>query len=98
MNQTSTSTKTQPKVKFPSMWKVVLHNDDYTPFSFVIQLLQLVFNKSSEESETLAFLIHQRGAAGVGLFTKEIAITKSSIVIATAEKYGFPLMATAEEA
>ncbi len=98
MGHTSTTTQTKSNVKLPSMWRVILHNDDYTPFVFVIQLLQLVFNKTEEEAQEIALFIHDRGAAEVGLYTKEIAITKSSIVIATAEKYGYPMMASAEPA
>lgn len=98
MSQTSTSTKTAIRTKFPSMWRVVLHNDDFTPFGFVIELLQLIFNKSSQDAQALASVVHEKGAAHVGLFTKEIAITKASIVISTAEKYGYPLYASAEEA
>lgn len=91
-------TKTVTNTKLPSLWRVVLHNDDFTPFTFVVQLIQLIFHKPVEEAIELAHRVHFLGSAEAGLFTKEVALTKMSIVIATAEQYGYPLVATATEA
>lgn len=98
MSDTSTSTTTKMTVKVPSLWKVTLHNDNYTPMDFVIQILLQIFNKSPDEAISLTMRVHQYGTANVGLFTKEVALTKVKQVKDTAERYRHPLMVTTEEA
>lgn len=95
---TATETLSKQKLKTPSLWKIILHNDDFTPMEFVTQVLMMVFGKSREESERIMMTVHLQGKANVGLFTKEIAVTKAAHVKDLAEANGHPLLATAEEA
>lgn len=85
-------------LKMPSMWKVVIHNDDYTPVDFVIALIHKLFDKSIEEATRLTATIHNNGKAIIGLYTKEVATTKVLLVRENADVFGHPLLATAEEA
>jgi ATP-dependent Clp protease adaptor protein ClpS len=80
------------------MWKIILHNDDFTPMDFVTKVLMQVFHKSVEESTQIMLTVHSAGKATVGLYTKEIAITKSTQVRNIAEQFNHPLLCTAEEA
>jgi ATP-dependent Clp protease adaptor protein ClpS len=95
---TATDTLTKTQLKVPSMWKVLLHNDDYTPMDFVIEILIQVFHKGAEEAHTLTMAVHNQGKANVGLYTKEIAETKVLQVERIAREAGHPLKVTAEEA
>ena len=98
MSEAATTTTTVLKVKVPTMWKVTLHNDDFTPLEFVVELLQAVFNKSSDEALVIANHVHTSGKAQIGLYTKEIATTKAALAQQIAEDYEHPLLTTAEEA
>lgn len=98
MSDVETITHTGEKLKAPSMWRVVLHNDDFTPFDFVIELLMVVFHKSLEEANLLAQTVHTCGKAIVNTYTKEIALTKVDLSTSLAEEHGHPLKITAEEA
>jgi ATP-dependent Clp protease adaptor protein ClpS len=98
MAGSSTATQTRVALKMPSMWRVVLHNDDFTPVDFVVLLLQAVFHKTPEEAQGLAEHVHNKGRAQVGLYTKEIAITKTETALRLAEQHEHPLLTTAEEA
>jgi ATP-dependent Clp protease adaptor protein ClpS len=95
---TSTTTNTTVVIKTPSMWKVMLRNDDFTSMEFVVQVLVHIFNKSVDEATTTMLLIHNTGQANVGLFTKDVALTKVNQTKSAAERYGHPLMAEASEA
>lgn len=95
---TDTITKTKTKVKTPSMWKVVLHNDDFTPMDFVTQLIMHLFHKNRSEAENIMMTIHTTGRGTVGIFTKEVADTKVIQVKEISEQNGHPLLATKEEA
>lgn len=85
-----------PKIKKPRMWKVVLHNDDYTTMEFVVWVLQLVFQKGQEEALSLMLAIHQTGRGVAGVFTRDVAETKASQVMDLAEANGMPLLCTTE--
>jgi ATP-dependent Clp protease adaptor protein ClpS len=95
---TTTETSTRIKVKQPSMWKVILHNDDFTPMDFVMAVLVQIFHKSETEAYDLMMTVHTKNKAVVGLYTKEIAQTKVSIVDRAAAEHNHPLKTTAEEA
>ncbi|RYF15752.1 MAG: ATP-dependent Clp protease adaptor ClpS [Oxalobacteraceae bacterium] len=95
---TDTATQTKTELKMPSMWKVLMINDDYTPMDFVISILMQVFHKSEEEANDLTMTIHVKGRANVGLFTKEIALTKVFQCDRIASAAGHPLKTEAEEA
>jgi len=81
----------------PKMYKVILHNDDYSTFDFVIQVLMEIFNKSNEEAVEITFRVDKDGYAVVGVYPKDIAETKVSLVKIMAKDNGYPLLATMEE-
>jgi len=81
----------------PKMYKVILHNDDYSTFDFVIQVLIEVFNKNKDEAVELTLRVDREGYAVVGIYPKDIAETKISLVKFMAKEAGYPLLATMEE-
>jgi ATP-dependent Clp protease adaptor protein ClpS len=78
------------------MYKVILHNDDYTPMDFVVSILVNIFHKGLNEAEELMLKVHEEGKAVCGVYVKDIAATKVTQVKEIARKNGFPLMATME--
>ena len=92
-----TVTKTKPKTKKPSMWKVLLMNDDYTPMEFVIFVLERYFNKSKEEATQIMLHVHQRGIGVCGVFPYEVAETKVGQVVDVAKQNQHPLQCTMEK-
>lgn len=95
---TSVSPQTRVDYKIPSMWKVVMHNDNYTPIDFVVWLLVNVFRKNEKEAIGIAERVHNNGQASVGLYVREIAETKVRLSTLWAERFEHPLRLTAEEA
>ena len=89
--------KTRPKVKKPSMYKVLMLNDDYTPMEFVVHVLQRFFSKSSEEATRIMLHVHQKGVGVCGVFTFEVAETKVTQVMDLARKNQHPLQCTLEK-
>ena len=87
----------QPKTKKPSMYNVLLLNDDYTPMEFVIMVLEKVFNKKQEEATQIMLHVHKNGIGVCGSYSYEVAETKVETVHGLAEQYEFPLLATMEE-
>ena len=90
--------KTHEKIKEPPLFKVILHNDDYTTMDFVVQVLMSVFHKSIEEATSIMLNVHRKGAGLCGVYAKEIAETKVAIVGEIAHQHEFPLRCTMEEA
>ncbi len=84
-------------IKEPSMYKVLLHNDDYTTMEFVVEVLMFVFNKSRENATRIMLNIHREGIGLCGLYTFEVAETKVSTVESLARERGFPLKCTMED-
>lgn len=82
----------------PNMYNVILLNDDYTPFDFVVYVLIEVFDKSSEEAIEVTNNVHHKGRGVAGTYVKDIAETKSLITNKTAKSNGFPLETLVEEA
>ena len=82
---------TKDEAKEPSMYRVLLHNDDYTTMDFVVEILMTVFNKSMEESILIMMSVHRQGIGICGLYTFEVAETKMNSVHALAREKGFPL-------
>ena len=80
------------------MYKVLMHNDDYTTMDFVVNVLTTVFHKSMDEAERIMMKIHREGIAVCGIYTFEIAETKVNEVHHLARHNGFPLKTTFEEA
>ncbi len=95
--QTGVVTQTKPKTKKPSMYKVLMLNDDYTPMEFVVQVLQRFFNLQNEEAVRIMLHVHQRGVGICGVFTYEVAETKVTQVIDFARKNQHPLQCTLEK-
>jgi len=81
----------------PSMYRVVLHNDDYTTMDFVVMVLKRVFHKTQEQAEQIMLDVHKRGKGVCGIYTFEIAQTKVEQVKLLAKENQFPLLATYEE-
>lgn len=93
---TATRPKAEEKTKKPRLYKVLLHNDDYTSMEFVIEVLTKFFHKSQAEATHLMLYVHHKGRAVVGVFTYDVAHTKTQQVITFAREQGYPLMCTAE--
>jgi ATP-dependent Clp protease adaptor protein ClpS len=85
-------------VSEPQMYKVLLHNDDYTTMEFVVQVLMLVFHKPIEAATQIMLNVHQQGVGMCGLYTYEVAETKVETVIRMARENGHPLKCTMEKA
>jgi ATP-dependent Clp protease adaptor protein ClpS len=94
---TATETQTKIKIKPVNMWRVVFHNDDYTPIDFVVEVLAQLFNKEYETAMQIAQNIHDNGRGVAGVYTKEVAQQKAADTSEIARKHGHPLKATAEE-
>ena len=88
---------TQPKTKKPSMYNVLLLNDDYTPMEFVIMVLEKVFNKKQEEATQIMLHVHKNGIGVCGTFTYEVAESKCKSVMDMAKKNEHPLQSAMEK-
>ena len=87
----------QPKTKKPSMYNVLLLNDDYTPMEFVIMVLEKVFNKKQEEATQIMIHVHKNGIGVCGTFTYEVAESKCKSVMDMAKKNEHPLQSAMEK-
>jgi len=85
------------KVREPPLYKVLLHNDDYTSMEFVVLLLEKIFNKSTAEATRIMLNIHQQGIGIAGVYPKEVAETKAAIVYDLAQKNEYPLRCSLEK-
>ncbi|MCS6761132.1 MAG: ATP-dependent Clp protease adapter ClpS [Candidatus Devosia symbiotica] len=94
---TETITKTRLKTKRPSLYRVLLLNDDYTPMEFVILVLQDVFNKSREDAMQIMLHVHQKGVGECGIYPYEVAETKVTRVMDMARKNQHPLQCVMEK-
>jgi len=88
--------KTRSATKKPPMYKVLLLNDDYTPMDFVVQVLEVYFNKTREDAMRIMLEVHQTGVGLCGVYTFEIAETKVAQVLAAARQAQNPLQCTME--
>jgi ATP-dependent Clp protease adaptor protein ClpS len=88
----------QEKTKEPSLYGVVLLNDDYTPMQFVIDVLESVFQKSPAEAYRIMMQVHLGGRGVAGIYPFEVAETKVDTLMARARAEGHPLQATIEDA
>ena len=91
------ATRTRPKTKKPSLYKVLLLNDDYTPMEFVVHVLERFFQKNREEATRIMLHVHRRGVGVCGVFTYEIAETKVTQVMDLARQNQHPLQCTIEK-
>ena len=85
------------KTTEPPMYKVLLHNDDYTTKAFVVEILIAVFNKSIDEATRLMWQVHRSGAGICGVYPYEVAETKTKLVTQIAQENGFPLKTSIEQ-
>ncbi len=90
-------TKTEPKTKKPSLYTVLLLNDDYTPKSFVVHVRELFFNRTRDEATRFMLLVHLKGVGVCGVYTYEVAETKVTQVIDFARQNQHPLQCTMEK-
>lgn len=90
-------TESKKKVEKPKMYKVLLHNDDFTSMEFVVLILQTVFNKTPDVAYTIMMAVHQQGLGVAGVYTYEVAEAKVRKVTQMAQAQEFPLLVTLEE-
>jgi ATP-dependent Clp protease adaptor protein ClpS len=91
-------TEADKQVKVPPLYKVLLHNDDYTTMEFVVRVLQSVFHRTEADATQIMLHIHRTGIGVAGVYTREIAETKVAVVEAMARQHEFPLKCSMEEA
>ncbi len=96
--ETGVVTRTRPRTKKPSDYKVLMLNDDYTPMEFVVLCLQRFFSMGIEDATRVMLQVHQHGLAVCGVFTYEVAETKVAQVIDFARESQHPLQCTLEKA
>ena len=96
-DRTTVITKTKTKTQKPSLYRVLILNDDYTPMEFVVHILERFFNKNREEATQIMLHIHQRGVGVCGVYTFEVAETKVAQTIDFARKHQHPLQCTMEK-
>lgn len=94
--EVGTATRSKPKPKKPSMYRVLLLNDDYTPMEFVVLVLEHFFNKSREEATRIMLHVHNHGVGVCGVFPIEVAETKVAQVMDLARRNEHPLQCTKE--
>lgn len=85
------------EIKEPPMYKVLLHNDDYTTMDFVVLILETVFNKDTAEATRIMLNVHNQGVGIAGVYTREIGETKISVVHEMARKNQYPLKCSLEK-
>ena len=95
--ESGAATKVRSKTKRPSLYRVLLLNDDYTPMEFVVLVLQDVFNKSREEAMRIMLHVHNQGIGECGIYPFEVAETKVTRVMDTARKNQHPLQCVMEK-
>ncbi|MDD3444574.1 MAG: ATP-dependent Clp protease adapter ClpS [Zavarzinia sp.] len=96
-HNTGLLTATRPKTARPSMYRVLLLNDDYTPMEFVVHVLERFFHKNQEEATQIMLHVHQKGVGVCGVFTYEVAETKVTQVVDFARRHQHPLQCTMEK-
>ncbi len=97
-NGAAPDVSSETKLDEPSLYKVIMHNDNYTTMDFVVMVLESVFHKSPSEATAIMLNVHQRGAGVCGMFPFDVAQTKVETVHQVARKNEFPLKCTMEEA
>jgi ATP-dependent Clp protease adaptor protein ClpS len=97
-NKEESLTKDREELQEPPLYKVLLHNDDYTTMDFVVMVLETVFGKSTEEATSIMLNVHQQGFGVAGVYTREIGETKVAVVHRISRKNQFPLKCSLEKA
>ena len=96
-NGVGVATRTRTRTKKPSLYKVLLLNDDYTPMEFVVHILEKFFAKSREDAVEVMLHVHRHGVGICGVFTYEVAETKVAQVIEFSRRHQHPLQCTMEK-
>ena len=91
-----TDSRSDQKLERPRMWRVLLHNDDYTTQEFVVWVLETVFRKPRAEAFTIMMAVHRSGLGVAGVYTHDVAETKVKTTQQMAEEQEFPLLVTME--
>lgn len=91
-----TETRSEQKLQLPQMWRVLLHNDDYTTQDFVVWVLETIFHKPHAEAFAIMMNVHRSGLGVAGVFTRDVAETKVQATQRLAEEHEFPLLVTME--
>lgn len=94
----TTRTRTERKLKKPQMYKVLLHNDDYTTMEFVVKILSEVFHRSESEAVEIMLHVHRKGVGVAGVYPREVAETRVAKVARLARDAEYPLLCTMEPA
>jgi ATP-dependent Clp protease adaptor protein ClpS len=94
---TAVITKTKPQTKRPSLYRVLILNDDYTPMEFVVHVLERFFNKDHETATRIMLHVHHHGIGECGIYTYEVAETKVTQVMDFARKHQHPLQCVMEK-
>ena len=84
------------RIQRPRRYKVIMHNDDYTPMDFVVEVLEQIFFKSPPEATRIMLTVHKTGKGIAGVYTKEIADTKTNHTMQIAREHGYPLTLSTE--
>lgn len=92
-----TSEKTRSRIREPKRYQVIMHNDDYTPMDFVVDVLMGVFHKDETEANVLMMKVHQEGEAAVGSYSYDIAYSKLRTATTLAEEEGYPFRLSLRE-
>ena len=93
---TLTDSRTDQQLQQPRLWRVLLHNDDYTTQDFVIWVLESIFNKPRGEAFAIMLNVHRSGLGLAGVYTHDVAETKLKATRQAAEDHEFPLLVTME--
>ncbi|MEL6203500.1 MAG: ATP-dependent Clp protease adapter ClpS [Pseudomonadota bacterium] len=96
-NDVGIATKTKPKLKKPSLYRVLLLNDDYTPMEFVVHVLERFFQKNRDQATQIMLHVHNHGVGECGVFTYEVAETKVTQVMDFARQNQHPLQCVMEK-
>ena len=88
--------ETKDRIREPKKYSVVMINDDFTTMDFVVDVLISVFNKSHDEAENIMLQVHENGSSVVGVYTYDIAISRTNLTIQLARKNNFPLRVEVE--
>ena len=96
-NEEAAVAESQTRVRKPPLFKVLLHNDDFTTMEFVVHVLESVFHLPEDEAVQIMLHVHQRGVGVAGTYTYEIAEMKVSATTTLARAHEYPLLCTMEE-
>lgn len=95
--QSQTNIKDRTALREPGRWSVIFWNDDFTTMDFVVGVLTQVFLKSEQEAEQLMLAVHEKGVAVVGIYSRDMAVSRKQVADQLAKEENFPLRITLKE-